>query len=142
MFSKSMFFTFFVASSLPVFAVENNSERIFQAAIGIGPQYGGLVGAQLSLATESDKYYLSVGLIGMSAGYQYVIDDTQFHSVGVNVGGVVAIYDYITFGQLTYDYHLGGFLNDDFVFGASIGFADEGDDGYGSFVAFNIGYKF
>jgi len=42
-------------------------------SVGLGPQYAGFIGAQLAQITDRHKFRFSLGLLGVSAGYEYLI---------------------------------------------------------------------
>ena len=122
----------------------------YETAIGIGHQYGGVLGAQFSYKTESSKYYSSLGLIGASAGFQTIFSENSNHSYGFVIGRE-ELQSEDGFLFVTYDYHFDGFTNNGFVIGTGLGatredtggfFADTGKTETSTSVTLNIGYKF
>lgn len=58
----------------------------YQPAVGLGHQYGGIIGAQFAYKTEASKYFASLGLAGFSAGFQTTFSENSKHSYGVIAG--------------------------------------------------------
>lgn len=54
--------------------------------MGLGHQYGGILGAQLSYKTDASKYYGSVGLLGLSAGFQTTFNENSNRAYGLVIG--------------------------------------------------------
>ena len=122
----------------------------YDNSVGVGHQYGGVLGAQFSYKTESIKYYGSLGLIGFAAGFQKVFDENSKHAYGFVVGREeMRSEDGFIFA--TYDYHFNGFANKGLVIGTGFGvtrqdsggfFSDRGKIDTTAAVTVNIGYKF
>ena len=55
----------------------------YETTIGLGHQYGGVLGAQFAYKTESTKYYGSLGLIGFAAGFQTTFSENSKHAYGL-----------------------------------------------------------
>ncbi|MBA6390523.1 hypothetical protein H4J38_06960 [Colwellia sp. BRX10-3] len=137
-----------------------NSAGEFETAVGLGHQYGSILGAQLGYKTESTKYYASLGYVGIATGFQTTFSENSKHAYGL-VAGVEAWESDHGFIFATYDYHFNGFSNPGFVIGTGFGFT-RGESLGDTFVDFssygesepkkqedikaeftlNIGYKF
>jgi hypothetical protein len=122
----------------------------YEAAVGLGHQYGGVLGAQFSYKTDSSKYYGSVGLIGLSTGFQTTFSENSNHAYGLVIGRE-EIQSEDGFLFATYDYHFNGFTKNGLVIGTGIGVTREDAGGFYSntgktetstSVTLNIGYKF
>jgi hypothetical protein len=122
----------------------------YETAIGIGHQYGGVLGAQFSYKTESSKYYGSLGVIGVSAGFQTIFSENSKHTYGFVIGRE-ELQSEDGFLFVTYNYHIDGFTKKGFVIGTGLGvtredtgglFADIGKTETSTSVTLNIGYKF
>ncbi len=122
----------------------------YETAVGLGHQYGGVLGAQFSYKTESSKYYGSVGLIGVAAGLQKTFNENSKHAYGFVIGRE-ELQSEDGFLFATYDYHFNGFANNGLVIGTGLGitrqdaggfFADIGKTETSTSVTLNIGYKF
>jgi len=95
-----------------------------------------------------------VGLPGYSLGMQTIISDNESHSAGFSLGEIQGIwYGDSQYGFLTYNYHMDGFRNNGWVFGAGVGFYEEesytpmfGNERINSskktMFTLDIGYKF
>ena len=73
-------------------ATSNAQAAQFRSAAGFGLQYAGVVGWQGSLQAGDNNLYLSVGLLGLAAGYQYSMTDKltiglQGFAIGLASGG-------------------------------------------------------
>lgn len=132
------------------FTTFNVSAFELNTSVGIGPQYGGIIGSQISIIENDVKYYLSAGFLGISSGVQFALGENTKHSLGLNFGASFLWGDE---GYLfaTYDYHINGFENDGWVMGLGVGnaFGSKGENEIASdiknedvAVSFNIGYKF
>ena len=134
--------------SLSCFASEPQSS--YQFSVGVGHQYAGLLGAQLSYKSEFTKYYGSLGLIGISAGFETRFEENPKHSYGLVLGREqVQSEDGFIFA--TYNYHFNGFDQEGFVIGAGVGITREDEGGsWGNYgktessaaLSLNLGYKF
>lgn len=122
----------------------------YETSVGLGHQYGGVLGAQFSYKTDSSKYYGSIGLVGLSAGFQTTFSENSNHAYGL-VMGREEIQGEDGFLFATYDYHFDGFSKNGFVIGTGFGFtredaggfyADTGKKETSTSVTLNIGYKF
>ncbi len=122
----------------------------YESSVGLGHQYGGILGAQFAYKTEESKYFTSLGLIGFSAGFQTTFTNNSKHSFGI-VAGKEELQSEDGFAFVTYDYHFDGFSNPGFVIGTGIGvtredegglFSDRGETETSTSVTLNIGYKF
>jgi len=107
-----------IALSLISFA---GSTGEFEAAVGIGHEYGGVLGGQFSYKTEYSKYYGSLGLLGVAAGFQTTFSENSKHAYGLAVG-LEATNSEEGFLFATYNYHFNGFSNNGLVIGTGIGF--------------------
>ncbi|AZQ84820.1 hypothetical protein EKO29_12950 [Colwellia sp. Arc7-635] len=128
----------------------SSSAGEYETTVGLGHEYGGVLGAQLAYKTQDSKYYASAGLIGFSAGLQTTFSENSKHAFGF-VAGKEEFHGEDGFFFVTYDYHLDGFSNNGFVIGTGIGitredegglFADLGETVTSTAVTLNIGYKF
>ena len=122
----------------------------YEAAVGVGHQYGGVLGAQIAYKTASTKYYGSLGLIGISAGFQTTFSENSKHAYGLVIGRE-AFQSEDGFLFATYDYHLKGFTKNGLVIGTGLGvtredsgsfFSHAGKTETSTSITFNIGYKF
>lgn len=131
----------------------------FEKSVGLGHEYGSIMGAQLAYKTEFTKYYASLGYIGIATGFQTTFSENSKHAYGV-VAGMEAWESEDGFIFATYDYHFNGFSNPGFTIGTGIGFTRGegfGDSFDGLFsnkenqrkeedikagFTLNIGYKF
>lgn len=122
----------------------------YETTIGMGHQYGGLIGAQLSYKTLSTKYYAAIGGVGIALGAQTVFNSQNKHTYGFVIGKE-ELHAEEGFFFVTYDYHLNGIENNGLVIGTGIGitradehdwFADRGKVETTPFVTLNFGYKF
>lgn len=126
-----------------------SSAAEYEIAAGIGHEYGGVLGAQFSYKTESSKYYGSVGIIGLSAGFQTTFSENSNHAYGLVIGREeVQSEDGFIFA--TYDYHFNGFSNKGLVIGTGLGirredggwYSDTGNTESSVALTVNFGYKF
>lgn len=122
----------------------------YEGSIGMGHQYGGIFGGQLAYKTEYTKYYGSLGLVGVAAGFQTTFTENSKHSYGLVVGRE-ELQSEDGFLFVTYDYHLNGFSNKGLVIGTGLGitredeggsFSDIGKTETSTSITFNLGYKF
>lgn len=58
----------------------------YETTVGLGHQYGGVLGAQFAYKTESTKYYAALGLVGVSEGFQTRFSENSHHAYGLSVG--------------------------------------------------------
>ena len=136
-----------------VFSTSSYANRSFDIAAGYGNQYGPNVGAQLSLASEFDRYYVSLGFGSGGWGYQRAIDEDTKHSLGINQ----SVYSHFNldkndcYSLLTYNYHPDGFKSEGITLGFAIGehrqkqYDRDGDlesEKKGPTLTLSIGYKF
>jgi len=130
-----------------------------ETTVGLGHQYGSIIGAQFGYKTESTKYYASLGYVGIATGFQTTFSENLKHAYGV-VTGIEAWESDHGFIFATYDYHFNGFSNAGFVIGTGFcftrgeGFSDSFDGLFNSSerdsrdedvkaeFTLNIGYKF
>ena len=122
----------------------------YETAIGLGHQYGGVLGAQFAYKTESTKYYGSLGLVGIAAGFKTTFSDKSKHSYGLVIGRE-ELQSEDGFAFVTYDYHLNGFNQNGWVIGTGLGvtredegsfFFDTGETETSTSITLSIGYKF
>jgi hypothetical protein len=120
----------------------------FEVSTGVGHQYGGVIGVQLSNKTELSNYYLSLGYAGAAIGFETTLEKNSKHSYGV-VAGIEAISKAEEgFGFITYNYHLNGFSGDGLVIGAGVGITKgsgvfgEPEPDASAAITVNLGYKF
>lgn len=138
--------TLIILALLPFISIAGE----YETTIGIGHQYGGIIGAQLGYKTTSTKYYAAIGAVGFALGAQTTFSDEKKHAYGFVVGKE-SIHAEDGFLFLTYDYHVNGFENNGFVVGTGFGFtradeyhwfADRGEIETTPFITLNLGYKF
>jgi len=122
----------------------------YETSIGLGHQYGGVVGGQLAYKTSSTKYYASLGLIGGAVGFQTTFNEDSKHAYGIVIGSA-AFQSEDGFVFATYNYHVNGFNKNGLVIGTGFGvtrqdeggsFGDIGNIETSPSVTLNIGYKF
>ncbi|WP_077285092.1 hypothetical protein [Cognaticolwellia aestuarii] len=127
-----------------------SSANEYETTVGLGHQYGGVLGAQFAYKTASTKYYAALGLVGVSAGFQTTFSENSHHAYGLSVGQE-EIQSEDGFIFATYDYHFNGFLQDGLVIGTGIGitredkggfYSDSGQSETSAAVTLSIGYKF
>jgi|TARA_B110000438_G_scaffold303545_1_gene365540 hypothetical protein len=111
-----------------------SSSGEFETAVGLGHQYGSILGAQFGYKTELTKYYASLGYVGFAVGFQTTLSENSNHAYGV-VAGIEAWESDHGFVFATYDYHFSGFSNPGFVVGTGFGFTR----GEGAFDIFDDG---
>ncbi len=113
-----------------------------QWGAGIGYPYGGAIGAQYSVKQGKDIFFGAVGLVGIAAGYQRVLDDAQQHSLGVVFGGEALSSDN-GFMAAQYSYYLAGAGREGWVVGLTAGQRKEdGKHGSDMLLGFHAGYRF
>ncbi|WP_371193311.1 hypothetical protein [Glaciecola sp. SC05] len=95
--------------------------------VGFGYEFGGVIGAKYNFKREKDNYFVSIGLLGGAAGYQYLTDETEQHAFGI-MGGAETLSSENGFLALSYHYYAKGFTNDGWVIGASLGFRRTDED--------------
>ena len=130
-----------------MFSVSTHAET--QYTVGLGYQYGGVLGAQVAYIDGNNKYFASLGLIGAALGAQRVFGSERKHSFGVVIGKEELTSE-DGFTLVTYNYHASGFNNTGLVFGLSAGVKSEDAGFYVDYngtktdgvVMINIGYKF
>lgn len=134
--------------SMASLAAEDNNT--YQISAGLGHQYGGVLGAQVAYQEQDSKFYASLGLVGIAAGFEKAFTDNNQHSIGL-VAGIEEIKSEDGFAFVTYNYHVNGFDKDGFVIGAGIGitredeagfFGDSGETETSTSFTINLGYKF
>jgi len=131
----------------------------FETTVGLGHEYGSILGAQLGYKTEFTKYYASLGYIGIATGFQTTFSENSKHAYGL-VAGMEAWESENGFLFATYDYHFNGFSNPGFVIGTGFGFTrgegfsdnfdglfsnrdkDSREEDIKAEFTLNIGYKF
>jgi hypothetical protein len=89
----------------------------FEFSVGGGYQYIGIIGTQFAFKEDDKKYFISLGLLGVSVGMQSACSNNENHSVGFSVGKVAGVSSADTeYGFITYNYHFSGFQNNGWVF--------------------------
>ena len=127
----------------------------FEFSVGGGYQYSGIIGTQFAFKEDDKKYFISLGLPGVSVGMQSTFSNNENHSVGFSVGKLAGIFSAdIEYGFITYNYHFGGFRNNGWVLGTGIGYynrdqhriffggGEVNERESGIALTFDIGYKF
>lgn len=127
----------------------------FEFSVGGGYQYSGIIGTQFAIKDDNKKYFVSIGLPGVSVGMQYAFSNNLKHSAGFSVGKLFNAFNADTeYGFITYNYHFSGFKNNGWVLGTGIGYynrdenriffgggqVNERDNGIATTL--DIGYKF
>jgi len=111
---------------------------------GIGLQYSGVLGYQISSTTEEHNFRGSIGLFGIGAGYDYLATDN--FSIGVT-----ATFITLQTGSINFNYYPSGKSNSGWQIGLDLGhianlkssddvlFDNHNDN---DFLWVSIGYKF
>ena len=129
-------------------------------SVGVGTEYGLLIGAQYAYRTEGKRYKVGVGAVGLSFGAEAKFAQSDSFSYGVTAGYIPAIFSdggAIYVGP-TWHYYLGGFADSGVVFSTGlVGYhSEEGTDDesrqnwfnrersneQGVVALFSLGYKF
>jgi len=127
-----------------------SSANEYETTLGLGHQYGGVLGAKFAYKTESTKYYAALGLVGVSVGFQTTFSENSQHAFGLAIGRE-EIQSEDGFIFATYDFHLKGFSQDGWVIGTGIGitredkgglYSDSGQSETSGAVTLSVGYKF
>jgi hypothetical protein len=127
----------------------------FEFSVGGGYQYSGIIGTQFTFKEDDKKYFISLGLPGISVGMQSTFSNNENHSVGFSVGKLAGVLSADTeYGFITYNYHFSGFQNNSWVLGTGIGYYNQDEHmeffssgkpkerENGMALTFDIGYKF
>ena len=142
------------ANSNDVAITSSNSNSIETTAdtsfsLGVGQQYGGVLGVRYNYQNQNHVFSASLGLVGGALGYQYAFSE-QKHLVGFSVGSEVLTSE-DGFAVLTYEYYPKGFTDGGWQFGVSGGVRREDEGGsfgnVGKTVTeptgmISLGYKF
>lgn len=121
-----------------------------ETAMGLGHQFGGVIGAQIAYKTPLTKFYASLGVLGVATGFQTTFSVNSKHAFGAVVGRE-ELQSEDGFFFATYDYHFKGFVENGWVLGTGIGvtredefglFADSGETESTTSITLNLGYKF
>lgn len=127
----------FLTLSSSLFATEINH------SMGIGLQYSGIVGYQVSMDKDKHRFRGAIGVLGIGAGYDYFLHPKW--SMGVSLTETIR-----TVYSVNINYYANT-PNDGFRFGLDLGhMPDTGDDGDGFFnsdgskdvVWLSVGYAF
>lgn len=65
-----------IISLTPLIFIPQANCGQFDHAVGVGLQYGGIIGYQFSYKEAQSNFRISAGLIGASLGYDYYLTDT------------------------------------------------------------------
>ena len=65
-----------IISLTPFLIIPQTNGGQFDHAVGVGLQYGGIIGYQFSYKEAQSNFRISAGLIGASLGYDYYLTDT------------------------------------------------------------------
>jgi len=136
-------------SANTVSAQSNVSNTKYKFGLGFGLQYSGFIGTQFNLINGNHKGYLSVGFLGLGAGfgggYDYAVSNNV--SVGVNYSGLFIVFaeSYIT--SLNANYHFGSTFNKGWTLGIDAGRRSgrnllSGDSRSDAVAFFSVGYRF
>ena len=111
-------------------------------AVGIGLQYGGIVGYQLSSTTEQGRIRGAVGVVGASIGYDHNVSDT--FAIGATVTATVRTVYSVNLNYMPKRQHNSGWM-----FALDLGYMPDKDgegwfDNYESqnVLWFSTGYRF
>lgn len=126
----------------------------FDVTGGVGFQFWGVIGTQLSLHDERHRGRLGLGLIGFNAGYDYKF--ARKWSLGASAGKIVTSFDTPTLSMVSLTHHFSGDYSKGWMFAidamllsdvddcsekTSSGLClNEDDTGLGAF--FSVGYTF
>lgn len=148
-------FPYFVSLSLFTSASYAEEDYTFELSSGLGLQYAGIIGAQVAVKDEDTKYFLGLGLPGISTGFQTLVGDSNQQSLGLTIAKLAGIFSSdIIFVTGTYNYYFTDFNQAGWVMGVDLGLSREEHDSNGFFsdkvyeketngvLSFNIGYKF
>ena len=123
----------------------------FQSSVGMGHQYGGIIGAQLAYKNDQSKYFASLGVVGAALGFQSSFEPDSHYSYGV-VLGREALQSEDGFVFITGNYHFNGFNQSGWTVGLGFGVTREDDSGFfgnspgttssNTSLTLNIGYEF
>ncbi|GIU50343.1 hypothetical protein TUM4438_35960 [Shewanella sairae] len=128
-------------------SIETTADTSF--SLGIGYQYGGVLGVRYNYQKLNHVFFGSLGLVGGALGYQYAFSE-QKHLFGFSVGSEVLTSE-DGFAVLTYEYYPKGFTDGGWQFGVSGGVRREDDGGSFGNVGktateptgmISLGYKF
>ncbi len=110
----------------------------FKSSVGLGLQFGGVIGWQGALQSENHKLYLSVGAPGISIGYGFLPHNKV--SVGVNSFATLLALGYGTFLNFHFRGHQrSGFLVGFDLFQAALFDSDDLDE---IRYSISLGYTF
>ena len=114
----------------------------FEHAVGIGLQYGGIVGYQLSTTVDQGRFRGAVGVIGASVGYDHKVSDT--FAIGATITATIR-----TVYSLNLNYMPNGQQNSGWMFALDLGYMPDTDgegffntDGSKNVIWFSSGYRF
>ncbi len=124
--------------------------RAIDLSVGVGHQYAGVLGAQVSTQAGAIRTYGALGLVGYAVGVETTWGLSHQHTYGAVIGREeIGSEDGFVFA--TYNYHVSGVDNSGWVFGAGLGvtrqdeggaFSDQGVIESKTSLTLNIGYKF
>ncbi|GLR72151.1 hypothetical protein [Agaribacter marinus] len=101
----------------------------YETSVGVGHQYGGLLGVKVAYKSAQTKYYGALGLVGVSVGMQTTFSKGSKHTYGFTLGRE-ELQSEDGFLFVTYDYHFNGFQQEGFVIGTGLGITREDDGGF------------
>ncbi|MFT4937435.1 MAG: hypothetical protein ACI88A_000450 [Paraglaciecola sp.] len=120
----------------PTFAAD------FENAVGIGLQFGGVVGYQLSTTVEQGRIRGALGIVGASIGYDHFVTDT--FAIGATITATLR-----TVYSLNLNYMPAGQQNSGWMFAVDLGHMQDTDgdgffttDGPKNVIWFSTGYRF
>ncbi|MBY6187283.1 hypothetical protein KUV89_11695 [Marinobacter hydrocarbonoclasticus] len=124
-----------------------------QWAVGMGYQYGGLLGGKYIYdLDEANKLNVALSPVGGAFGYQRNMDgDKGQHALGVSIGMETMFQSDHGFAVATYNYYPAGFQKSSWTMGVDAGIYNAGprcelyycpDNKVGPALFFNLGYQF
>lgn len=115
----------------------------FKHAVGIGLQYGGLIGYELSNSFDHGRIKGAVEVIGASVGYEHFMTDSLGIGLTLTPFFIRPVY------SLNLNYWPAGHQNNGWMFGLDLGHMPDTDgegflstDGAKNIVLFSAGYRF
>ncbi len=119
-------------------------------SLGTGYPYGGVIGAQYGMQQQQHLYTLALGLVGGAAGYHYLLDQQQRHSLGM-LAGSETITSEKGFVALQYSYYPQGVGQSGWRLGLNAGqrredsssfYGNQGQTHSHTLLAVHLGYQF
>ena len=114
--------------------------------MGYGLKYSGIIGYQANISDERHNLRAALGLLGISAGYDYKLSNHL--SVGVTTGEYWMIMTDVKFHTVNLTYHISGHYTQGWNISFDTGVAKDTYDLYGdnedyfNISYFSLGYTF